>query len=144
MNRKWAKLYAVMCCKALARPASCGIFGILEMEMTGLTAALAVDLDRKLSRAMTRGKGMKLSAAQLDLLVSLGLLEALADAKAQILKEQARCRQIRVESINGEGFGSTLFEAQTASQQATDSIFGGTTATEGASSARARARRMFD
>lgn len=59
-----------------------------------LAAALEiVDLDRKISRAMEKRRGITLSSAQLDLLASIGLVDALAKAKAEILTAQARERR---------------------------------------------------
>ena len=49
--------------------------------------ASIVDLDRKVSRAIQRGKGLTLSAEQLDVLTQIGILKSLAEAKAEILKE---------------------------------------------------------
>ncbi|AHE57401.1 hypothetical protein [Sphingomonas sanxanigenens] len=107
------------------------------------TAEAIIDLDRKVSRAMAMGRGISLRADQLDALASIGLIERLADAKATILKEQARCRQIRAGSISGEGSGSTSPEAPAADPPAANGTSGGTTPPQDASAARARARKMF-
>lgn len=62
-----------------------------------------VDLDRRISRAITRAKGVKLSARDLDLLTSIGLAERLASAKSAALLESAKCRvemrQVGVASV---------------------------------------------
>lgn len=61
-----------------------------------LSAALEiVDLDRKISRAMQQRRGITLSAAQLDHLAAIGLIDALAKAKAEILTAQAQERRKR-------------------------------------------------
>lgn len=52
-------------------------------------------VDRKLSRAVDRGKGMKLMPGDLDLLVSIGLIDIVAKAKALAAKERARCRNLK-------------------------------------------------
>jgi len=102
-----------------------------------------IDLDRKVSRAIARGKGIGLSADQLDALAEIGLVERLAEAKAAILKEQARCRQTKVASTSEEASGSISRGAPEASQSARDGISGGMTPPEAVSAARARARTMF-
>lgn len=56
-------------------------------------AIAIINLDRKISRALERGKGIGLTADQLDVLAGNGLLERPAEAKATILKAHARSRQ---------------------------------------------------
>ena len=105
--------------------------------------ALLVDLDRKVSRAMENRRGITLSPDQLDALASIGMVEKLACAKAEILVENARCRQTRAISTNAAGSGSALIEVLVVSPLAPDGTFGGTTPPPGTSGARARARVMF-
>lgn len=50
-------------------------------------------LDRKVSRAIVQGKGMRLTAEDLDLLAIIGAFALLTDAKAKALAEAARQRQ---------------------------------------------------
>lgn len=108
------------------------------------TAADAiVALDRKVSRAMTSGRGIGLTADQLDVLASIGLIELLAAAKAAVLKEQAQCRRLMAESINEARSGSTLSGDPGAGPHHRDSTFGGTTPRRDINDARARARTMF-
>lgn len=102
-----------------------------------------VKLDRKLSRASYNRGGVKLSAEDLDLLASLGMMTKLAQAKAKALEEQARCRQLKVVSINGGRSGSISSEERTGSPPATDGTSGGTMPPQGASSGEARARQTF-
>lgn len=103
--------------------------------------AAIVDLDRKLSRAVSKGKGVTFSADQLDVLAHVGLLEIVAEAKAEILKEQAKCRLNG--SINAASSGSTSFAEPAASRQARITTSGGTTPPSANSGARARARTTF-
>ncbi len=102
-----------------------------------------VRLDRKVSRALVGGKGIKLSGDELELLAQLGMIEQLADSKAKALKEQARCRQLRVVSINEGPSGSTSSGEPTANQPPTGGTSGGTTPQPDGSSGRARAQRLF-
>lgn len=102
-----------------------------------------VKLDRKLSRASFNRGGVKLTAEDLDLLASLGMMSKLAQAKAMALEEQARCRQLKVVSINEVRSGSILLEEPMASLQVIAGTSGGTTPHLGASSGEARARQMF-
>lgn len=103
-----------------------------------------VDLDRRVSRAIAKGRGIGLTRDQLDALAAIGLIERLAEAKASILKEQARCRQTKEESISGAASGSTMSGPAEARPPAGDCTSGGTIPRPGAFNARARARRIFD
>lgn len=49
-------------------------------------------LDRKLSRAVEQGKGVRLEAADLDLLGSIGFFDLTARAAADYLRTQSQCR----------------------------------------------------
>ena len=52
-----------------------------------------IELDRRISRAISRGRGLQLSDEELDILVSVGALEVLKAAAAEALKIQAEQRQ---------------------------------------------------
>ena len=105
---------------------------------------LLIDLDRKVSRALERGRGLMLSPEQLDALGSIGLIAKLAEAKATILMEEARCRQSKVASISGVASGSTSTVGQAGSQLPVAGISGGMIPLQGTNDARARARATFD
>lgn len=60
-----------------------------------------VGLDRKLTRAAELGKGVRIEAADLDMLVSLGLLDLIHRAKSDYLKEQSKSRYVSRRSIQG-------------------------------------------
>lgn len=107
-------------------------------------AKLLIDLDRKVSRAMECGRGLTLSPDQLDALAAIGMVAKLAEAKAAILMEEARCRQTREESISGAGSGSTSNEARAESLPAVAGISGGMIPAPATNGARARARVTFD
>lgn len=53
------------------------------------------DVDRRVSRAISPPKGVKLNAGDLDLLIAIELVERLASAKAKVLTEtaSAECRR---------------------------------------------------
>ncbi|MGO1304994.1 MAG: MarR family winged helix-turn-helix transcriptional regulator, partial [Sphingomonas parapaucimobilis] len=72
-----------------------------------LTLLHIVELDRRVSRASMNGRGVDLTATDLDLLVSLGLIAMLHTAKTEYLGEQARCRHARHHSIAEANTGST-------------------------------------
>jgi len=52
-----------------------------------------IELDRKISRAIDRGNGVKLSIADLDLLVSIGSIDALKAGASKALTERAEQRR---------------------------------------------------
>ena len=107
------------------------------------SAEIIIHLDRKLSRAAQRGKGVTLTSDQLDALTELGLLEQLSDAKAAILKDHARCRRTKAECINEEASGSTSFVVPGENLSTTIGTSGGTILSADGSAARRRARAMF-
>jgi len=112
--------------------------------MTDLSPSrLIVRLDRKVSRAADVGKGLKISGDELELLIGMGIIEMLAESKARVLKEQSRCRQLRVVSTNGENSGLTSSGEPMGDLPAIDGISGGTTPLPDDSNAKARARRIF-
>jgi hypothetical protein len=52
-----------------------------------------IELDRRISKAIVRGKGIRFSDKELDLLVSVGAIEKLKSAASEALKVQAAERQ---------------------------------------------------
>jgi hypothetical protein len=52
-----------------------------------------IELDRRISKAIARGKGIRFSDEELDLLVSVGAIEKLKSAASEALKVQAAQRQ---------------------------------------------------
>ncbi len=52
------------------------------------------ELDRRLSRALETGRGIRLSDADLDLLAATGAYAAIHDAAERDLKERAECRNV--------------------------------------------------
>ncbi|WP_158272925.1 MULTISPECIES: hypothetical protein [unclassified Novosphingobium] len=102
-----------------------------------------VRLDRKISKALSTGKGVKLGGDELALLAGIGMIEQLADSKAKALKEQARCLTLRVASTNGGRSGSISSVAPMGGPQAIVGTSGGMTPPLAASSARARAQQTF-
>jgi hypothetical protein len=111
--------------------------------MEGVTPEALVRLDRKVSRALVSGKGLKLSDIELASLAEIGMIEQLATAKAQALKEQGRWRQSKVVSISADRSGLTSSEAQMVSLPATDGTSGGMMSPPAGNSGEARARQMF-
>ena len=77
-----------------------------------MTVSIAT-LDRRISRAVEAGKGMRLEAGDIDLLVTHGILPVIHAASAVYLKEQARCRDMRRRSTGAENTGSTGTESET-------------------------------
>jgi hypothetical protein len=106
-----------------------------------MTVPTIVHLDTRVSRASERGRGLKLEPADLDLLVSLGVMDILHRAKADYLKEQARCRDARNRSINGANTSSTGIDEQTAPSALLTSRSSGTMPKRSASVAVQRARQ---
>src|SRR4051812_17091925 len=76
----------------------------------------AVDLDRRLSRAIEKGRGIKLSPGELDLLAQAGGTEAIHGIAEATLKDRAKCRneQRRRDSISAVPTGSTITPTVTA------------------------------
>jgi len=52
-----------------------------------------IELDRRISKAIARGKGIRFSDEELDLLVSVGAIEKVKSAASEALKVQAAERQ---------------------------------------------------
>lgn len=102
-----------------------------------------LDLDRKVTRALVTGRGLTLGPDQLDVLVIIGLVDRLANARNKILEEQAHCRQQGTNTTAEDRSGSTTSEPPAVNRQAADSTSSGTIPEAVASSARARARAIF-
>jgi 2-polyprenyl-6-methoxyphenol hydroxylase-like FAD-dependent oxidoreductase len=113
------------------------------MTVRRTPAEAIIDLDRKVSRALEKGRGIGLSAEQLDVLTEIGLVERLAEAKASVLREQARCRQKKVVSTSEAASGSTSLEVPEANLSVPNGISGGTIPPGDGSAGRARARMIF-
>lgn len=64
-------------------------------QVSPTLAAAIIALDRKVSRAIDRRRGITLSADQLDVLAEIGCLDALATAKAAALTTAARLRNAK-------------------------------------------------
>ena len=104
-----------------------------------------IDLDRKLTRAAERGKGIHLTPEMLDTIISLGIIECISEAKAALLKEHARRRQsLKAASTSADRFGSILSVGETESPRAAISTSGGTTKSADASAGRRRAQLTFE
>lgn len=104
-----------------------------------------IDLDRKLTRAAERGKGIHLTPEMLDTIVSLGILERISEAKAALLKEHARRRQsLKAASTSADRFGSILSVGETESPRAATFTSGGMTKSVDASAGRRRAQLTFE
>lgn len=58
-----------------------------------------IDLDRRISRAINEGRGIRLNDEEVDILVSVGAVEVLKVAAAAALKEQAERRRREREEI---------------------------------------------
>ena len=108
-----------------------------------MTPETLVKLDRKVSRALCTGKGIKLTGDELSILAELGMIEQLSESKAKALKEQGRCRQLRVVSTNEDRSGSILSAAPMAGPRRIDGTSGGTTRQPEGSSGEARAHQIF-
>jgi hypothetical protein len=103
-----------------------------------MTAHSIVRLDQKLSRAVEVGRGIRLEAPDLDLLAKLGLFDITHRAKTEFLKEQAECREAKIQSIIGGNTGSISTERPTEPSGAQTSTSGGTTTVRSVSAARQR------
>lgn len=102
------------------------------------------DLDRRLSRALEQGRGIRLSEVDLDLLAASGAYDTLHAAAGEALKEQAKCRDVqrRRDSIAAVPTGSTGTRGRTDRSEAHSSPSSGTTPTRDASEAFQRAQLM--
>lgn len=106
-----------------------------------MTAIL--DISRKLDRCLARGAGMTLSADDLALLASIGLLPLVDSAKQKVLEEQARIRALRVVSIKEDTSGLTGKPDEMAPPYPPTSTSPGMTPQCGKSVGRQRAQQMF-
>jgi hypothetical protein len=65
------------------------------------------DLDRRMSRKLEAGKGIQLTAAELDLLVATGAYAKFREAVTESQRDQCRARSARSRSISAASSGST-------------------------------------
>jgi hypothetical protein len=88
---------------------------------------LLIDLDRRFARAVSQGRGIKLSAELVDAMVqNTTIVQQLGELKAQLLKEQAECRAQARQRINGVDSGSTNFASRTGALEALITTSSGT------------------
>lgn len=113
-----------------------------RMAESSLCEAL-VKLDRKVSRVLQNGAGVKLSSADLELLAAIGVISFLAEAKARALEEAARCRRSRAASTSEDHSGSILPEEGTTDPISIDGGSESTPLPSDAGSGRRRAQRIF-
>ncbi|RSU76565.1 hypothetical protein BRX37_08290 [Sphingomonas sp. S-NIH.Pt3_0716] len=102
------------------------------------------DLARRLSRARDKGRGIRLTDADLDLFFLHGGNDAIQQAAAAIQKEDARCRdaQRRREFISAVPIGSIGTASETAPFDPPTSPSSGMTPSEDGSEAFQRAQQM--
>lgn len=109
---------------------------------TDVVAIAIIDLDRRISRALEKGKGVSLSADQLDVLVEIGLVDRLSEAKAAVLKEHARSRQ-SLKSSNAPSFDQSPNEGSSAVEHGRNGAAESTGSGVSGITPRQRARAMF-
>ncbi len=102
------------------------------------------DLDRRLSRAIEQGRGIRLSDADLDLLAASGAYDTLHTAAGEALREQAKCRDVqrRRGSISAVPTGWNGTDEGTGAYDPPSSQSSGTIPPGRASEALQRAREM--
>jgi hypothetical protein len=61
-----------------------------------------IELDRRISRAIAKGKGIRFSDEELDLLVTVGAIDTLKSAASEALKAQAEARHLAREQRQRE------------------------------------------
>lgn len=65
-----------------------------------------IELNRRISRALETGRGLRLEADDMDAIAMLDGFAAIEQAASEALKEQARCRAQRKSFIDGGNSGS--------------------------------------
>ncbi|WP_242154048.1 hypothetical protein [Sphingomonas sp. BAUL-RG-20F-R05-02] len=102
------------------------------------------DLARRWSRAIERGRGIRIEAADLDLLTGIGVNELIQTASAETLKERAKWRadQRNAGSTSAENTGSTGTSGPTVVYDPPSSRSSGTTENEGALALLAHAQEI--
>jgi hypothetical protein len=102
------------------------------------------DLARRWSRAVERGRGLRIEANDLDVLTSIGVNDLIQAIAAEKLKERARWRgeQRRAGSISAETSGSTGTERATEASGAPTSQSSGMTPGEDATDLLAHALQI--
>lgn len=118
------------------------IFPIHEVPTTALKSLPA--LARQWSTAIERGKGVRLNAADLELLTLVGVYDLLQAAAAQYLKETTLCRKTGDQSpyTSGENTGSTGTARETEPSAPGSPRYFGTTIVGDASALLAHAQAM--
>lgn len=104
-----------------------------------MSAPSIVHLNRRLLRASEAGRGIDLTAADLDLLVSINVLPKVQEAANEYLREQVTCRVARHQSIGVGNTGSTSSAARTGPSVRIAGTSSGTTPERDARQARQRA-----
>lgn len=102
-----------------------------------------VRLDRKISKAVFTGKGVKLTGAELAILAQIRMVERIADAKAKALKEQIRLRQSELAPVGTYPVASASSRAAVSNHPVAPHGGDGTASQPNVSSGRARAWRTF-
>jgi hypothetical protein len=104
------------------------------------------DLDRRLSRAIEQGRGIRLNVADLDLLSVTGAYGVLHQAADSELKERAQCRDVqrRKAFISADRIGSGGMSDPMEPAGAPISPSTGMMPSEDASEARRRARASLN
>ena len=100
------------------------------------------DIARRLSRQIEQGKGIRIDADDLDVLVDIGFNELVQRAAAEYLRDQCRSRAARSQSINGGLTGSNGTGRLTEVSAPPSSPSNGTIDPQAADEALQRARRM--
>ena len=119
------------------------IFSKLAVPATALKSL--PELARQWSKAIERGKGVRLNAADLELLTSVGVNDVLQSAAAQYLKETTLCRKNGEQTIYTTVMdtGSLGTAKKTEHAALPTSLSNGMTAVEAASAQLAHAQTMF-
>ncbi|MCP3732216.1 hypothetical protein M9978_17485 [Sphingomonas sp. MG17] len=102
------------------------------------------DLARRWSRALHRGRGIRLEAADLDQLAAIGVNDIIQAAAAEFLKEKAKCRdgQRRGDYTHAVTTGSTGTGGPTVVFDPPISPYSGTTQSEDAHALLAHAQTI--
>ena len=103
------------------------------------------ELARRLTKATERGKGLRLSATDVDLMIINDVLDLLQTAAARLLKEKTLCREVRDLNAfkNAGGTGLIGTAGKTAPSAPPTSQSFGMTPSENVSEALQRAQRIF-
>ena len=102
-------------------------------------------LARRLAKVVENGRGVRFEAADVDLLVEIGVYDVVQAKAAEVLKERAKCRDVqrRRASISVAPTGSIGIDGQTEASEAPSSRSSGTTPNADATAAFQRAQEML-